>query len=747
MCEFAGKLLTLRGTVTRTSDVMPELREGVFRCGACGYLQPSVRQEFKFTMPMSCKNPSSCNNRRQWKLDEDKSTYDDWQKLRIQENANEIPSGSMPRSLNVILRGGLVDMCKAGDKLLVSGFLAVVPEVGSIMSLREAPKLITKEMRRAQASEMDAQNRVHIPEMGMTELSMRLVFIASHLSIVNSGDKDSGTGQSSTTDLFDLENEAEMNNAARGFDSPVFSDIERRNPILAKMFVDISKSPHCLDILAANFLPKVSSCYHIKRGLLCLLAGGVQKDVEEDNMKLRGDLNICIVGDPGTGKSSLLRQLHNFVPRSVLASGKMSTAAGLTASVVKDYETGGAPNIEAGALMLADKGICCIDEFDKMDGKDMSAIHEAMEQQTISISKAGVQATLNARASVVAVCAPINNKYDPSKPLRNNLRLTAPIISRFDLIFVLMDDRDQDHEICEHILKTYIGDSYSHPSSRGFSLSDSDLWEFIRVARTVKPRLTSAAGHRVSEFYTLMRQSDSVPGAQRHTRMTVRQLESMIRLSEAVAKLHLSEEVTAQHVEMAQSLFESSVSKLKYKALEFLDEQNINNDNGDEQKTTHMECIKIDRTEYDQCAITIIEHFNDQIILKKSKNDWTDLNIPFTDLCDMLLEKHFMTELATEADLEKLIYKSEKIVRNMIQVDQSLISTLHNEEELVRVNPNLISGAEAYGCQNNRGNTTENDVNMMVVNNNNIEDIDFMDGETENNQNKLEDHVDNFSLW
>ena len=358
-------------------------------------------------------------------------------------------------------------------------------------------------------------------------------------------------------------------------------------------------------MLAKSLAPSIHGHEYVKKALLCQLLGGVEKNLP-NGTRLRGDINVLLMGDPSVAKSQLLRYVLHTAPRAITTTGRGSSGVGLTAAVTTDQETGDR-RLEAGAMVLADRGIVCIDEFDKMSDMDRTAIHEVMEQGRVTISKAGIHARLNARCSVLAAANPVHGRYDPTRTPNENINLQPSLLSRFDLLFILLDtiDVDNDRKIADHVVRmhryrnpqeqdgqvlsiaadaevlttkdlnehteeegeTPIYEKYDallHGNSRKKTdkiVSVQFMKKYIHIAKCIKPVLSEAACEMLADEYANLRSDDFEAGVARTQTVTARALETLIRLATSHAKARLSKVVEEEDAELAIELVQFAYFK------------------------------------------------------------------------------------------------------------------------------------------------------------------------------------------
>ncbi|MGY5860451.1 MAG: minichromosome maintenance protein MCM [Candidatus Thorarchaeota archaeon] len=483
--KHIGKLLLVSGIMMRASEVKPLLVQAMFQCRICDEKIPQTQEDGRYTEPVRCP---LCDKKTPMRLLSQESQFRDWQKVRIQESPDELPPGQMPRSVDVILEGDIVDISRPGDLVKVTGILQTTPDFS-----RRGGRLATFNI-------FIEANGVEVSEK-------------EHEQIALSDD-----------------------------------DI--------KKIKELSDDPYVHERIVASIAPSIQGHDTIKESIALLLFGGVSKDLE-DGTKLRGKSNILMIGDPGTGKSQILKFVSDLAVRALYTSGKGSSAAGLTAAVMHDADSG-AMTLEAGALVLADQGIACIDEFDKMDPTDRTAIHEAMEQHTVSIAKAGIIATLNARTSILAAANPTLGRYESSLSVQDNIRLPFTILSRFDLIWIMVDTIEvtKDRELAQFILRMHQR-TESKDTPVNPPIPKEDLKKYIGYANlNVIPQLTPEAAEVIENFYVNLRKSAEGGAA---VPITARQLESLVRLSEARAKMALQPKVSKEDAQAAVRLMEDSL--------------------------------------------------------------------------------------------------------------------------------------------------------------------------------------------
>uniref|UniRef100_A0A8I7B9W3 DNA replication licensing factor MCM4 n=1 Tax=Hordeum vulgare subsp. vulgare TaxID=112509 RepID=A0A8I7B9W3_HORVV len=495
------KMVSIKGMIIRGSSVIPELKEAVFRCLVCGfYSEPVMVDRGRVTEPHICQK-EQCKASNSMTLVHNRCRFADKQIIKLQETPDEIPEGGTPHTVSVLMHDKLVDAGKPGDRVEITGIYRA-------MSIR----------------------------IGPSQRTVKSIFKTdkSRLHIEDSMDTDNTNASKSSED------------------SHVTDKIDKLK--------ELSKLPDIYDRLTRSLAPNIWELDDVKRGLLCQLFGGNALRLPS-GANFRGDINILLVGDPGTSKSQLLQYMHKLSPRGIYTSGRGSSAVGLTAYVAKDPETGETV-LESGALVLSDKGVCCIDEFDKMSDNARSMLHEVMEQQTVSIAKAGIIASLNARTSVLACANPSESRYNPRLSVIDNIHLPPTLLSRFDLIYLILDKADEqtDRRLAKHIVSLH----FENPEVVEHQVLDlPTLVAYISYARKfIQPKLSDEAAEELTRGYVEMRKRGNNPGSRKKViTATARQIESLIRLSEALARMRFSEVVGVRDVAEAFRLLEVAMQQ------------------------------------------------------------------------------------------------------------------------------------------------------------------------------------------
>ncbi|GFR50357.1 hypothetical protein Agub_g12567 [Astrephomene gubernaculifera] len=494
-------LVRVSGVVTRRTGVFPQLRLIKYDCAKCGHvLGPFAMHTETEVRPHNCP---ACSSKGPFMVNSSETVYRDYQKLTLQESPGSVPAGRLPRHKEVILTHDLIDCARPGEEIEVTG-LYVYGYDASLNVKNSFPVFST-----------------HIEANFVSKRE----------------------------DIYSLH---------------ALTDDDKARVL------ELSRDPRIGERIIKSIAPSIYGHEFIKTALALSLMGGVEKSPSPAH-RLRGDINVLLLGDPGVAKSQFLKYIEKTAPRAVYTTGKGASAVGLTAAVQRDPITK-EWTLEGGALVLADKGVCLIDEFDKMNDQDRVSIHEAMEQQSISISKAGIVTQLQARCAVMAAANPIGGRYDPSRTLAENVELSDPILSRFDVLAVVRDivDPVNDEKLAQFVVGNHIA---SHPikqqrdqEAREAGLApqqheeasnpvDPDvlpqelLRKYVTYAKQhCRPTLQQADYDRILRLYAALRQEAAVTHGMP---VAVRHLESVVRMSEASARMHLREYVADYDINVA----------------------------------------------------------------------------------------------------------------------------------------------------------------------------------------------------